>query len=270
MSATGPEFGSKPLAGVSVLVTRTAEQSAALVEPLRALGAEVIAFPVIEVADPLDTAALDDAIARIASYDWVVLTSTNGVDRFFARMRELCAAEDSLDTVRFAAVGSATAARLISRGCQPDLVPEDFRAEGLVDAFGKVGVSGARILIPRAAEAREVLPEQLAALGAHVDAADLYRLVPAEADPAVISRIAQGEVNVVAFASGATARHFMDVLVAAGLDAREELSRLTIASVGPVTTAGLEQLGFSADIEAAESTMESLVEAIAGYFSART
>jgi len=266
VSATDSASASLPLAGVSVLVTRTAEQSDALAGPLRALGAEVIALPVIEVADPLDTTALDVALADIRSYGWVVLTSTNGVDRFFERLRTQHAPEDVLDGVRFAVVGSATAKRLVARGCQPDLIPEDFRAEGLVDAFRATGVAGTRILIPRAAEAREVLPEQLATLGAHVDAVDLYRLVPAPADPAVLARIAEGGVQVAAFASGATARHFMALLTANGLDARAIMRSLTIASVGPVTTAGIKKLGFEAQIEAAASTMDALVEAIAAHF----
>ena len=261
----------KPLEGLCVVVTRTREQSGALVEPLEALGAEVLAFPVIEVVDPQDTGPLDEAIRHLSEYDWLVLTSTNGVDRFFARLAELgdpgADLVGLLSAVRVAAVGSATAGHLRLQGIEPDVVPVNFRAEGLVDALRETGMApGSRVLIPRAAEAREVLPEQLAAMGARVDAVDVYRLAPVEPDLGVLARLNAGSIDVVTFASGATARHFVDIVKAAGLDPAAIFSACKIASVGPVTTAGIHELGFEVDIEAPTSTMQSLVEEIVGRF----
>jgi uroporphyrinogen III methyltransferase / synthase len=177
-----------------VLVTRTLEQSAALAGPLEALGAEVIAMPVIEIADPIDGAPLEQALDDLETYDWLVLTSVNAVKRLFARLSARgLVATDLLRGIKVAVVGSATASALHARGIEPDLVPTDFRAEGLIDEFREAGTGpGTRVLIPRAAEAREVLPEALVAMGAQVDAVDLYRLVPAKSDPCVVERIARG------------------------------------------------------------------------------
>jgi uroporphyrinogen III methyltransferase / synthase len=156
-----------PLAGRSVIVTRTSAQAAALAEPLKGLGAEVIAVPVIEIVDPEDWSSVDIAVAHLSDYDWVILTSTNGADRFLARVREhgLEPAERLASAgVRVAAVGSATAERLTAAGVRVDTVPPkgDFRAEGLVDAFRNLGAGRDgchwRMLVPRALEAREVLP----------------------------------------------------------------------------------------------------------------
>jgi uroporphyrinogen III methyltransferase/synthase len=252
------------LAGVSVLVTRARSQSAALAEPLEALGAEVVAFPVIDVAEPLDDGPLKAALASLASYDWLVLTSMNGVKRLFARLNAAGRSpEILLASVRVAAVGSATASGLRARGIEPDLVPTNFRAEGLVEAFAELGVGvGTRILIPRAAEAREVLPARLAESGAHVDAVDLYRLVPVDSDPEVLDRLARGDIDVITFGSGATARYFCEALERAGLEPAKVFADAKVASVGPVTTTGIRKLGFEVDIEAETSTMGSLVDAI--------
>ena len=261
----------KPLEGLCVVVTRTREQSDALVQPLEALGAEVLSFPVIEVVDPEDPGPLDEAIHHLSDYDWLILTSTNGVDRFFARVANLRAPgadlAELLSGVRVAAVGSATAGHLRHHGVEPDLVPVNYRAEGLVEALRETGLgAGSRVLIPRAAEAREVLPEQLASMGARVDAVDVYHLAPVKPDPAVLTRLNEGSIDVVTFASGATARHFVDIVKDAGLDPSAVFSVSKIASVGPVTSAGIHELGFEVDIEAPTSTMQSLVEEIAGHF----
>ncbi len=252
-----------PLSGLTVVVTRTAEQAAALADPLRALGAEVIAMPVIEIADMPDSTEIDEAIANIDRYDWLVLTSTNAVDRFFARLSTIGPPAEVLRDVSVAAVGPVSAARVQSYGVEPAVVPKDFRAEGVVEALGarRIG-SGSRVLIPRAAEARDVLPEQLGALGAEVDAIDLYRLVPAEPDPEALERIGTGQVDVLIFASGATARHFVGLLEAQGFDAASVSATTDIASIGPVTSAAIRELGFSVDIEAQQQTVDALVAEI--------
>jgi uroporphyrinogen III methyltransferase/synthase len=159
-----------PLNGRSVIVTRTLAQAHTLAKPLEALGAEVLAFPVLETVDPKDWGPLDAAIADLASYDWVVLTSTNGVDRFLKRFRAVKGSRDAILGAKFAAVGSATAEKLATHGLPPALVPADFRAEGLVEAFRELGAGpGCRVLIPRAEDAREILPDELGAMGCDVD-----------------------------------------------------------------------------------------------------
>ena len=258
-----------PLSGRSVIVTRTFAQAHTLAEPLASLGAEVLAFPVLETVDPEDWSALDSAIANLASYDWVVLTSTNGVERFLRRFRAVGGSSDAIVGAKFAAVGSATAAKLARHGLPPALVPTDFRAEGLVEAFRDMGAGpGWRVLIPRAEDAREVLPEELRAMGCAVDVVCVYRTQLAEADPAIIERLRAGSVDIVTFTSGAIARGFVSAIEASGLDAEQVMGQLAVASIGPVTSDAIRELGFAVDVEATESTMGSLVDAVAERFSA--
>lgn len=258
-----------PLAGVCVLVTRAPHQAAALAEPLVTLGAEVLVAPMIDTTDPASWAPADAAIARLGSYDWIVLTSTNAVDRFLARMEHLGVERSALDAVRIAVVGAATAERLAEYGIAHDLVPADFRAEGLISAFGEMGVSaGVRFLMPRAERAREILPDALRASGATVDVTPVYRTVSATPDPAIIERLRASEVDVIAFTSPSTVRHFESWVTAGGLEPSRVLARAAAASIGPITTEALRSRGFDVPIEAPESTMTSLVRAIAGAASA--
>lgn len=252
-----------PLSGVCVLVTRAPHQAAALVEPLEALGAEVLVAPVIDTVDPDDWAPADDAIARLSEYDWIVLTSTNAVDRFLGRMDLLGASHDALDHLRVAVVGAATAERLAEHGLTADLVPVDFRAEGLLEAFREAGIGqGTRFLLPRAERAREILPEALRAAGAHVDVVTVYRTVPARPDPAIVERLREGDVDIVTFTSPSTVRHFLAWVGSAGLDPDRVLARATAASIGPVTSDALRERGYVVYVEAAASTMQGLVAAI--------
>lgn len=258
----------RPLEGRTVLVTRTREQAAGLAGPLEALGAEVLYFPVIEVVDPVDTRPLDDAISRLAEYDWLVITSTNGVDRFFGRESLKRLPADVFDSVKIAAVGSATAKRL-AETCHPaDFVPADFRAEGLIAEFPSMGlVDGSRVLIARAEEAREILPQALTAMGAIVDVVVSYRVIPAAPVADVASRLAAGTIDVATFASGGTFRQFLAALTQAGLDAEKLTSSMELASIGPVTSDAIHAAGFEVAIEAPESTMESLARAVARRFA---
>ena len=227
-------------------MTRTREQARSLVEPLEALGAEVLAFPVLETVDPEDWApGRRRDRASSPRYDWVVLTSTNGVDRFLQALpggRGL-ARRDS------GHAGSPRSARRPPRSCAkhglpPALVPADFRAEGLVEAFREMGAGpGCRVLIPRAEEAREVLPDELRAMGCDVDVVCVYRTQRAVADPAVVERLRAGTVDVVTFTSGAIARGFVSAMRVAGLDAEQVLGHLAVASIGPVTSEAIRDMG---------------------------
>ena len=257
-----------PLAGRSVVVTRMREQVSSLAEPLEALGAEVLAMPVLAVVDPPDTSAVDTAIIDLLSYDWVVLTSTNAVDRFFARLVFVDRTAEALSRVKIAAVGRATAKRLREKGVEPNLVPDDARAEGLVAAFSELGVGeGYRMLVPRALKARELLPDALRAMGAEVDVVPVYQTVPVDPDPAVLERLREGTVDCVTFTSGAIARAFVSAVREAGLDPQTVMSGVAVASIGPVTTHELAALGFEDHIEAPKATMASLAQAIAEHFT---
>jgi uroporphyrinogen III methyltransferase/synthase len=259
-----------PLAGRSIVVTRSADQAAALADPLRALGAEVIAMPVLEVVDPPDLEPIDSAIQSLATYHWVVLTSTNAVDRLVLRMEALGKSVRLLKGVKVAAIGSTTAERMRALGVEPDLVPQTARAEGLVLEFERLGVGkGCRILIPRALRAREVLPYALRLRGAVVDVAPVYQTVPVPPDPAVLVRLDAGTIDCVTFTSGAIARGFVSAIEEAGIEIGRVMREVTIASIGPVTTHDIEELGYRADIEAKRATMPALADAIAAFFEPR-
>jgi len=172
-----------PLAGRSVIVTRAADQARALAEPLEALGAEVLYFPVIAIADPPDWSLADEAIGRVGEYHWIVLTSANAVRSFFARAQQQGLSLEQIAEPEFAVVGTATASALRSYGIEPHLVPADFSAEGLVEEFRKLRMGeGYRVLLPRALEGRDVLPDALKSWGVTVDVTPVYQTVKGEPD----------------------------------------------------------------------------------------
>lgn len=247
-------------------MTRAKHQAAGLAGPLEALGATVLVAPVIDTVDPEDWAPADEAVARLSSYDWVVLTSVNAVDRFIARLQERGLPPQALASVKVAVVGPSTAERLHELGVSADLVPADYRAEGLVSEFAALGADSEwRVLLPRAEQAREILPDSLRASGAHVDVVPVYRTVPAAPDPAVVETLRRGEVGVVTFTSPSTVRHFLSWVESAGLNAAEVMASVASASIGPVTSEALESRGYAVALEAADSTADGLVEAIRGY-----
>lgn len=257
-----------PLAGRTVVVTRAADQAKTLVDALEVRGAAVVSVAVIEIVDPPDLDAVGAAIRRLPEYDWVVLTSVNAVERFFARLVFTDRTGEALSHVKLAAVGSATAARIAGFGVPVDLVPDDFRAEGLVAAFQAMGLGpGTHVLMPRALHGRDVLPTELRAMGVEVDVVPVYQTVAAPADPEVLARVRQG-VDAVTFTSPSTVRNFIAFMDSAGLDSSALLDGAVAASIGPVTSAALVSSGIEVGVEAHESTVVSLAEAIAEYFSA--
>lgn len=261
-----PDRAGAPLVGRSVVITRMKEQSAALAEPLEALGAEVLAMPVLGIADPPEPEKLEEAVRRLASYDWVLLTSTNAVDRFLARVASIDGAAQALAGVKLAAIGRGTADHMRASGVEPDLMPEAARGEGLAVALAEQGVgAGTRVLLPRALKAREVLPEALRELGADVDVVPAYQSVAVPADAAVLAQLRDGTVDCVTFTSGAIAEAFFSAVREAGMDPEAVLGDVAVASIGPVTTDALVALGRTADIEPSQATMISLAQAIGAY-----
>ncbi|NTW28753.1 MAG: uroporphyrinogen-III synthase [Coriobacteriia bacterium] len=256
-----------PLAGRSVLVTRTRLQAETLAERLEALGAEVLMLPLLELTDPVEWAPVDRAIAEPGAFDWIVFSSANGVDALLARMHALGMEPTALSgRPKLAAVGSATAERMREHGLEVALVPDDFRAEGLVEAFCSLVAERAgarmRVLVARALEAREVLPEALREMGCEVDVVSTYRTVPVPPDAAVIARLQGGTVDAVTLTSGAIARRLVSVLAEEGFDVAAVLGDTLVATIGPVTTDALRELGCEVDAEAREATVESLVDAV--------
>lgn len=251
-----------PLQGRTVLVTRARHQAASLIESLAALGARVVAAPVIDIVEPPDLDAVADAVRALPDYDWVVLTSVNGVERFFDRVVLTDRTAEALSHTKLAAVGRATAEAMRARGVEPDLIPREYHAEALVEALRVMGAGpGWRILVPRAFEGREVLPDELRAMGCSVDVVPVYRTVAATPDPRVAESLREG-VDAITFTSPSTVKHFTAFAEQTGLDVDALRAGVLAASIGPVTTAALEKAGWSRIVEAGESGVDALVDAV--------
>jgi uroporphyrinogen III methyltransferase/synthase len=243
------------LFGRRVVVTRARDQASELTERLRAEGADVVEVPTIAIEDPADAAALRAATSRLAGghYDWVVFTSANAVHRLMAGLRDARA----LGRTQVAAVGSATAKALAAHGLVADLVPERFVAEALVDVMPAPPASGRRVLVPRAAAGRDVLPDGLRAAGWEVDLVEAYRTVPAATTAHDVDRLRHADA--ITFTSSSTVTNFL-ASVGAGL------VPAVVACIGPVTADTARAAGLSVTVVAAASTVDGLVEALVGAF----
>ena len=254
-------FDARPLFGKRVLVTRTRRQASDLSRALSAQGAEPIELPTIEITPVFDAREMRDAIEtlRTAGYGWCIFTSANAVEIF---MRELAAR--SLDArafgrTRIAAIGPGTADALAVHGLRADVVPARFVAEGLLDALTSHVLRGQRILLPRAADAREVLLDGLRAAGAHVDELKLYvSSIPERPDAEGLRALRTGEIDIATFASSSSVRNLIAML---GGDV-EPLRRVRIAAIGPITAQAVRDAGLAVAVEASEYSIEGLVAAL--------
>jgi uroporphyrinogen III methyltransferase/synthase len=254
----------KPLFGRRIVVTRPRAQAAGFIERLEDAGAEVLPAPAIEIVPPDSWDPTDDAISRIGDYDWLVFTSVNGVDAFFDRLAHQGRDVRVLHRCRLAAVGSETAKALARRGLLVDVVPEEFRAEGVAEALRAQGVRGQRVLLPRAAGAREVLPEMLRDAGATVDEVLTYRAAPARSDLGELPELLrEGRVDMVTFTSSSTVRHFLASL---GPGAVQLLEHTRIGCIGPITSDTARAAGLPVAVQPDRYTVEDFAAAIVAHF----
>jgi len=258
----------RPLFGRRIVVTRAREQAGELAELLEDAGAEPVLVPTIALGPPPDPGALDAAVAQAADYDWIVFTSANGVGAFFASLARQAGDVRALARVRLAAIGPETAAELERRHVRPAVVPAEYRAEGLLAALADADVRGRRFLLPRAAGARPVLPETLAARGASVDEVIAYRaVVPPDADAGALrAALAAGDLDAVTFTSSSTVANFVAL---AGPDATARIAatgRPAIACIGPVTAEAARAAGLPVAVEASPYTVAALFAAVVGHF----
>ena len=248
-------FEKLPLFGQRIVVTRAKDQAESLIAPLRQLGAGVVELPTIEIRPASDYTALDEAIAEIGGYDWLIFTSVNGV-RYF--MERLDAGAPDLRAIRgrLCAIGPATRDALERFHLKVDVMAEEYVAEGLLCALSGFDLSGARVLIARAAVARDILPDELRRRGARVDVVEAYR-TGAPSDLAVrAAAVVESKINWLTFTSSSTATN---LIVACGAQA---LKSVRIASIGPVTSATLRDAGVEVTVEASPHTVPGLVSAI--------
>jgi uroporphyrinogen III methyltransferase/synthase len=251
----------RPLHGCRVVVTRARAQASGFAAALRALGAEAVELPAIRIEPLTDSPEVRRAIAVIGDYSLVCLTSPNGVRLLFAALREVGLDARALAGAKLAAIGPGTARALSEHGLEADVVPERFVAEALVEALAGIEVSGRRVLVARAAEARDVLPDALRERGAEVDVVALYETVR-EQPAAEAIEAAQG-ADYITFTSSSTVRNLREAL------GGRFPTGARIVSIGPVTSEAVRDAGLTVDVEAERHDVDGLLDALLGDASAQ-
>ena len=250
-------YGRLPLFGKRIVVTRARNQAGALGAKLRALGAGVIEMPTIEIMPAADFGALDRAVRDLDSYDWLIFTSANGVQYFIERLDQSGRDLRSI-RARIGVIGEATRKAIESLHLKADLMGEEFVAESLVESFRSIVLHGNRILLPRAAVSRDILPESLRERGACVDVVEAYQTVVPEGAARQAAEVFGNprKVDWITFTSSSTVQNFVRI---AGADV---LRGVKVASIGPVTTATAKRLGVAVSSEASVYTTDGLIQAI--------
>jgi uroporphyrinogen III methyltransferase/synthase len=261
-------FEKRPLHGRTVAVTRMTDQAAGLAGPLQALGAEIIVAPTIEYRDVEDTSAFDQALGSLSAYDWLVLTSVNGVNALFRRIEALGGDSRWLAGLKVAAIGSATTDRLRERGVRPDLVPAEAVGEALSEALIAEGVAEQSVLLLRGDLARRDLPAALEGVGAQVDDLVVYRTVCSRALPeSLLTRFDAGRIDWLTVTSPSS---FKNLLTLLGPERRPFLGAIRLASIGPVSTQAIRDASFVEAVEADPHDVEGLIQAIVAYEARRS
>ena len=256
--------GAGPLSGRRVAVTRAREQSGALAEALARLGADVIEAPAIELVEPPDWQPLDHALLRLTSFDWIVWTSANALPRLRARLQAMQLDPDLIGRLpaRYLAVGPATGRGLVAVGIAPEVVGSDYRAEGIVEHLEREALEGRTIWLPRALEGRDLLPDALRSRGAEVVVTPVYASRPSpEGVAPARAALEEGTLDAVTFTSGAIAQAFVAALPGVSL------ANVVRASIGPVTSQALADLGLAPQVEAREATVPALVVALVEHYA---
>lgn len=255
-------FEKRPLHGLKVLITRAQAGVSRLAGMLTELGAEPISFPTVEIGPPDDFGPLREAIADLAGFDWLIFTSANGVDYFFAELEGAGLDSRALGGLKLCAIGPATARALNRFGLRADLVPREYRAEAVLAALADEAKEGRRFLLARATEAREVLPQGLAELGGRVVVAPAYKTVlPQAEDRAELAgRLDRGEIDMVIFTASSTVGNLARLYPERNLS--DLLGRTGVAVIGPITGKTAEDLGLTVTVQAREYTLEGLMAAL--------
>lgn len=265
-----PAAAPLPLSNKTILVTRAASQSSQFTTLLQDQGARVVEMPTLEIGPPSSWRELDDAIAHLEDFDWLILTSTNGVDYFFERLKTYQDGDASLYcNIRIAVVGEKTAQRLAKWGMQPDFIPPNFIADSLVTTFPEP-LSGLRILFPRVESGgREVLVKEFGSQGARVwEVAAYESRCPTTIAPEALAALQSKVIDVVTFASSKTVQNFCQLSLQADPSWQSWLEGVCIASIGPQTSKTCESLLGRVDVEATEHTLEGLTQAIVDWAKA--
>ena len=262
----------QPLAGRTVVITRAQNQADEFVAELERYGAEVVLCPTIEIRELESYERLDEAIEHLYGYDWIIFTSVNGVEYFFQRLKTANRDVSDLDELKTCAIGEATADRLRDLHVHVDVIPEEFKAEGVFSALerfvgGTKELENVNILIPRASVARDYLPQALEKAGARVDVVPAYRTeLPADLDRGRVAAMLSGSADCIAFTSSSTVRNLARLFDT--LDLSVVLAGIVIACIGDITATTAANYGLRVNIQPQQFTIPELARAIADYFSA--
>ena len=256
-------FETKPLFGKTFVVTRARAQASVLTEKLEMEGAKVMEVPAIKITDPDDFAPLNAAQKNLAAYDWVIFTSANGVDLFFDRLLQNGKDARAFASCKIAAIGSATADMLTAYGLTADLIPASYKAEDLVDTLLPQLHKGSKVLLARAKEARNVLPESLKAAGADVEVVAVYQTVSdCENKDELVAALQNKTVDCITFTSSSTVTNLLKTLEGN----KELLNGVTLAAIGPITAKTMEKHGLKPTVCADTYTIDGLVEALNKFY----
>jgi uroporphyrinogen III methyltransferase / synthase len=261
----------QPLAGRTVVITRAQTQADEFVAELERYGAEVILCPTIEIQELESYERLDEAIEHLYGYDWLIFTSVNGVEHFFKRLEACERDATDLDELKVCAIGEATAEKLRDLHVHVDVIPEEFKAEGVFSAIerfvgGAEGLKGLNVLIPRASVARDYLPKALERAGARVDVVPAYRTsLPAALDRGRIAAMLSGSADCIAFTSSSTVKNLARLFDTQ--DLTEALAGVVTACIGDITATTAADYGLRVEIQPQQFTIPALARAIAQYFS---
>jgi len=261
----------QPLSGITAVVTRAASQAAELSTLLESYGATVIVCPTIEIREPDSFERLDDALDHLYGYDWLIFTSTNGVDFFLQRLTNCGLKVADLDEIKVCAIGQRTAEKLHEAQVHVDVVPSQSTGEGVFAALtefvgGEERLHGLNVLLPRAAVGRDYLPKALEEAGARVDVVTAYQTVlPENFDRGRLSAMLAGSGDCVAFTSPSTVRNLAKLFDTHDLG--KTLPGVVIACIGPITAAAAVEYGLRVDIEPAQQTVADLAQAIAAHYA---
>ena len=253
-----------PLSGKRVAITRAREQAGSLREELAVLGAEVIEIPTIEIRPPDSWEPLDAAIHRLDEFDYLLVTSANGVRNFLARLAACGRDIHALLQLTIGAIGPATAAEFSRAGVKVDLLPSEYVAEGLLAALGDRDLHGKAFLIPRARVARDLVPRVLEERGARVEVVEAYQTIAPQISREELARLLTPPPDAITFTSSSTVTNFAKLVGEHRL--AEMLHGVAMASIGPITSETLRKLGLTVTVEASESTMAGLVKALREHF----
>lgn len=258
-------FESRPLFGRRIVVTRARAQASDLVSKLTELGAHCIEIPTIRIVPPKDNSPLEGAVGELDRYDWIVFTSVNGVKFFFETLFKTHLDVRAMGHLKCACIGPVTKQELLKYGIVSDVLPETYRAESVIKAFSALDIKGKRILLPRAKEARTILPEELQKLGATVNEITAYVTEQADDEKNLLLDLLEDrKIDLVTFTSSSTVKNFKAMLPPD--NAKTLLSQVTLASIGPITSDTIKSEGMTTHIQAETYTIDGLIEAVVQHF----